>query len=140
MGGMKRVTEIRPAGEDHQVVTVVGGNSGYRRKVCSDCPWRKDAVGKFPAEAFKHSANTSYDMSDHVFSCHQSGIKKPATCAGFLMRGADNNMAIRIKYIKGEITNDLVEEADIPLHDNYREMAIANGVELDDESLRLCRD
>lgn len=27
------------------------------------CPWRVDATGEFPADAFRHSAETAYDMA-----------------------------------------------------------------------------
>lgn len=134
-----RIEEIRPAGENHQVVTVVGGNSGYRRKPCSDCPWRCDAVGEFPAEAFRHSASTAYDMSTRTFACHQSGQKKPATCAGFLLRGARHNMMVRLARMRGDIIDD-VTDGGVELHENYRAMAVANGVAEDDPVLALCRD
>jgi hypothetical protein len=129
----------RAAGDDHQVVTVVGGSGSYRRKPCSDCPWRVDAVGEFPAEAFRHSAGTAYDMSDRVFACHQAGTQKPVACAGFLLRGADHNLAVRLKRMRGEIGDDVVEDGHV-LHSNYREMAIANGVNSDDPILGPCRD
>jgi hypothetical protein len=80
------VVAVNPAGPDHQVVTVEGGNSTYRRTVCAECQWRLDQTGKFPSEAFRHSANTAYDQSMHQFACHMSGSEKPATCAGFLLR------------------------------------------------------
>jgi hypothetical protein len=54
------VLEIKSAGPDHQVVTIQGGTDGYRRSPCPTCPWRIDAVGVFPPEAFVHSANTAY--------------------------------------------------------------------------------
>lgn len=139
VGKSPSITNVRPAGEDHQVVTVVGGNGSYRRKPCSDCPWRVDAVGEFPAEAFRHSAATAYDLSDRVFACHQSGVSKPAICAGFLLRGADHNLKIRLMKIKGELCND-VANGGVELHANYRAMAVANGVEADDEALQACRD
>jgi Family of unknown function (DUF6283) len=141
IGKMKTptVTQIRPAGDCHQVVTVEGGQGGYRRKPCSDCPWREDATGEFPAEAFRHSANTAYDMSTHTFACHQSGAVKPAVCAGFLLRGADHNLAVRLKRLNGQIVDD-VTDAGLELHANYRAMAVANGVDADDEILRPCRD
>lgn len=73
------VDRIRAAGPDHQVITLTGadGKRLYRRTPCSDCPWRRDAVGVFPAEAFRHSAHTGYDTTDAV----QEWIKgeKPAT-------------------------------------------------------------
>jgi len=133
------VTKVRPAGDNHQVVTVEGGRSGYRRKPCSDCPWRVDATGEFPAEAFKHSAGTAYDMATHTFACHQSGQKKPAICAGFLLRGADHNLMVRIGYARGRFDDDL-SDGGVELHENYRAMAIANGVDPDDPVLAPCRD
>ena len=133
------ITRVRQAGEKHQVVTVEGGHAAYRRKPCSDCPWRKDATGEFPAEAFRHSAGTAYDMSRDTFACHQSGKRKPAICAGFLLRGADHNLAIRLGYMTGRFRND-VSDGGLDLHENYRAMAIANGVEPDDAVLAPCRD
>ena len=140
---MVKVTKVRPAGlnqrgEQHQVVTVEGGKGGYRRQPCSDCPWRVDAVGEFPADAFKHSANTAYDMAQEVFACHQSGAKKPAICAGFLLREADHNLAVRLKRVQGQCLD--VEDAGLDLHPSYRAMAIANGVAVDDPALAQCRD
>lgn len=138
------ILEVRPAGDDHQVVTVkrdAERKTGhlYRRKPCAKCPWRVDAVGEFPAEAFKHSASTAYDMSDRVFGCHDSGTSKPATCAGFLLRGAYHNLRVRMAYLTGEIQDDL-EEDGLELFESYREMAIANGVDPDDPVLADCRD
>lgn len=134
-----RITDVRGAGSDHQVVTVEGGSGGYRRKPCSDCPWRLDAVGEFPPEAFRHSANTAHDMSTHEFACHQSGVSRPATCAGFLLRGADHNLSVRMKRITGHLLDD-VQDGGHALHENYRAMAIANGVDPSDSALLSCRD
>lgn len=134
-----RITNVRPAGPEHQVVTVEGGQGTHRRRPCSDCPWRVDATGEFPASAFKHSANTAYDMSTHTFACHQSGTTRPAICAGFLLRGADHNLSVRLKRMTGTIVDD-IQDGGHGLHANYRAMAIANGVDPDDASLRDCRD
>jgi len=139
-----KIINVRPAGDDHQVLTVTGcrtakGERLYRRKPCATCPWRVDAVGEFPAEAFRHSAPTAYDMSDRTFACHESGSAKPATCAGFLLRGADHNLSIRLAYLYGEIHDD-VEDGGVELFDSYREMAEANGVDPDDPVLDRCRD
>jgi len=134
-----KVVEVRKAGADHQVLTIVGGQGGYRRTPCGDCPWRKDAAGEFPAEAFRHSATTAYDMSDRTFACHQSGRAKPAICAGFLLRGAAHNLAVRLRYMQGRILDD-VHDGGCDLHDNYRAMAVANGVDSNDPALAPCRD
>lgn len=138
-----KITQIRHAGlnargEDHQVVTVTGGSCGYRRQPCAKCPWRVDAVGEFPADAFRHSARTAYDMAQEQFSCHDSGTSKPATCAGFLLRGADHNLSVRMQLIKGKTYE--VQDGGHALHENYRAMAIANGVPADDPVLAPCRD
>lgn len=132
------VVQVRPAGDDHQVVTVEGGGSHYRRKPCDDCPWKVDAVGVFPATAFKHSAPTAYDMATQTFGCHQSGQKRPATCAGFLLRGADHNLSVRLGFISGRYKDDVSDDGH-ELHANYRAMAIANGVNSDDAILKPCR-
>lgn len=54
----RRVTAVHPAGDHHQVVTVEGGSRSHCTKPCADCPWRVDANGVFPAEAFCHEAGT----------------------------------------------------------------------------------
>lgn len=132
------VTWVRPAGDGHQVVRVVGGKGSYRKKPCSDCPWRKDAVGEFPAEAFRHSAHTAYDMAEETFACHQSGVKKPATCAGFLLRGAHHNLSVRLGYMTGKFKGDVTHNG-VELHESYRAMAVANGVDPNDPVLTRCR-
>lgn len=138
MSKKPKIINVRPAGPNDQVVTVVGGKSAYRRQPCPKCPWRKDAVGEFSAESFRHSANTAYDMSDHVFACHDSGTKKPAMCAGFLLRGADHNLSVRLAYMQGRIQDD-VTDGGCELHGSYREMAVANGVGPDEPVLKPCR-
>ncbi|WP_432263398.1 DUF6283 family protein [Cupriavidus sp. TMH.W2] len=134
-----KVIGIRLAGESHQVVTVQSGGHRYRKQPCHDCPWRKDAVGEFPAQAFRISANTAYDMSTHVFSCHSSGSKKPATCAGFLLRGAEHNLSVRLGKIRGDYKDD-VSDGGLELFADYRQMAEANGVDANDPILASCRD
>ncbi len=77
-------------------------------------------------------------MAPTTFACHMSGADKPATCAGFLMRGAQHNLAVRIAYSTGKIKDDL-EEGDAELFESYREMAVANGMDPNDERLKQCR-
>jgi hypothetical protein len=133
-----KVLGIHPADEHHQVVTVSSdGQAKWRKKPCSDCPWRKDAVGLFPAEAFRHSANTATDMSTHKFGCHQSGKDKPATCAGFLVQGADHNLSVRLERMRGHMMD--ATDGGLDLFSDYVEMAIANGVDPDDPVLKPCR-
>lgn len=132
-----RITEIRPAGPDHQVLSVTGGAGSYRKSPCGGCPWRVDQTGEFPAEAFVHSARTAYDMSSHQFSCHESGAQKPASCAGFLLKGADHNLGVRMRRLRGEMLD--VHDAGLELHAGYREMAVANDVAPDHPAIRPCR-
>jgi len=133
-----KVLRTRRAGPDHQVVTVKSPCKAYRREPCPKCPWRKDAVGEFPPEAFVHSAETAYDMAEHLFACHDSGSAKPATCAGFLLRGADHNLAVRLGRMSGRYGDDVVDGGH-ELHESYRDMAIANGVDPDEPRLVACR-
>lgn len=122
------------------VLTVRGGGKGYRTKPCEPggkptCPWLREApTGFFPPEAFQHSANTAYDRSDHVFGCHTSSPDNPLTCAGFLLRGAAHNFAVRMHGPDPDTIH-----SDRPLYESYQEMAIANGVSPDDPALALCR-
>lgn len=135
-----KITKTRPAGPNHQVLTVEGGSGqAYRRKPCDTCPWRVDAVGEFPAEAFRHTANTAYDMNMHIFSCHSSGVVKPAICAGFILNGSTHSLGMRLKLSAREVDLNQVTDGGSELFQSYREMAEANGVDADDPVLRQCR-
>lgn len=134
-----RVTQVRSAGPGHQVVTVEGGRSSHRCEPCETCPWRCDAVGEFPAEAFKHSASTAYDMALNTFACHSSGTKKPAVCAGFILRNSVNNLGARLMEMRGDLDRAQVRDGGHALFESYRAMAVANGVSPDDPVLAECR-
>jgi len=134
-----KITNIRKAGCKHQVLEVHGGDGSYCKQPCVQCPWRKDQVGKFPASAFLHSANTSFDMSTHQFACHMAGAEKPKTCAGFLLNGSIHNLTIRLKLAQGEIDLKSITDGGYELFDNYREMAIANGVKATNKKIADCR-
>ena len=77
-------------------------------------------------------------MATNTFACHTAGADHPAICAGFLMRGADHNLTVRLHRMKGVISND-VSDGGHQLHDDYRSMAIANGVDPDEPALNGCR-
>jgi hypothetical protein len=107
---------------------------------CPQCPWREDSpVGVFPAEAFRHSARTAYDMAQTTFGCHMAGRGRPLTCAGFLLRGAMHNLLIRLAQARGKIDLRDVSDGGFPIYASYRAMAIANGVPADDPALKPCR-
>jgi hypothetical protein len=148
-----KLTAKRLAGADHAVLTIEDAANRYRRKPCSDCPWRIDATGEFPAEAFILSANTATDGASlaaaivkgaaisnplATFACHQSGAERPAVCAGYILRG-ESAIGWRIALAKGRFDPVLVSDDDIELHESYFEMAIANGVDPDDPALDHCR-
>ena len=115
-----------PAGLNHSVVVVPGAPHAYRREPCPGCPWRIDQTGVFPPQAFEHSANTAEPGSLHTFGCHESGIEKGATCAGFLLRGAADNEAARILIADGRIDPPQVSDGGHHLHGTYSDMARAN--------------
>ena len=135
---MTLITKIRPAGPAHQVVTAEGAGRRYRREPCAGCPWVTANDGSFPAQAFRHSASVSHDMARHVFACHESGVGAGHTCAGFLLHGADHNLAVRLGRLKGTYADDVTTGGKV-LHASYRAMAIANGVSPSDPAIQLCR-
>jgi Family of unknown function (DUF6283) len=136
-----RVVATRLADECNQVVTVQGGRWSFRPAPCVECPWRRSNDGSFPAEAFRLSASTSYDMAwsmfaCHMFACHMAGAERPATCAGFLLStGAEHNLALRLKLARSQFRPDQVSAADADLDPDYRAMAVANGVDPDDPAI-----
>lgn len=134
-----RVTRTRPAGDEHQVVTVEGGGGHYRRTVCGGCPWKVDQTGAFPPEAFLHSAETAHDMATEKFACHEAGTEHPITCAGYLLRGADHSLAVRLAVSQGRIDLSKVHDGGHALHAGYRSMAVANGCNPNAPELRACR-
>lgn len=111
-----------------------------QRRPCAECPWRVDVdPGQFPAERYRLLAATAYDLSYRIFACHKSIEGRDAVCAGFLERGADHNLAIRFAYMRREL--ELLDRSGgLPLHPDYRAMAIANGVDPEDPILQPCRD
>jgi hypothetical protein len=140
-----RIIRTRPAGRHHQVLSIEGGGHSYRREPCATCPWRKDAVGEFPAEAFLHSADTGTDgahfNSDamHTFACHESGSERPATCAGYILRGADA-ISWRIARAFGKFDpSKVLHDTGVALFDNYYDMAVANGVSSDNPKILKCK-
>lgn len=138
---MSREAERRHIDADHDVVTVVSDRASepnwrYRRRPCGGCPWRVDQTGSFPAGAFEASARTAHDLSTHMFGCHESGTERAMTCAGFLLRGANHNIAVRFKASAG-YDPATVSDGGHELHDGYLSMALANGA--DPEQLLGCR-
>lgn len=139
---MKKETYYCTDGK-HAVNTLTDTGKGkmrFRAEVCAECPWRKDApIGAFPPDAYRHSATTAYDQALNTFACHMSvSENKVATCAGFLLANAVNNLGIRIAYFTGRFDPSKLRKT-VPLYASYRAMAIANGVSRNDPALRPCR-
>lgn len=141
--GRPHVIEERTPDRRHRVLTVGQDNrrAAFRRTPCEArvdlpaCPWRRDAeVGEYPAEAYLLSARTAYEQSWHQFACHQSETAAPVVCAGFLLRGAGDNMAVRMTQRAGADLSKVRSE--VALYDSCREMAEANGVDPDDPALQ----
>jgi uncharacterized protein DUF6283 len=143
----RKIIDERPAGMDH-VVTTLEGDDGYRREVCATCPWRLDAVGAFPAEAFLLSARTGCDASGFdlygegilsLFACHTSGEagRAATTCAGYVLRG-DRAVGWRIAFAKGKFDPKKVRDGGHQLFESYRAMAMANGVDPNDPRMVGC--
>jgi hypothetical protein len=109
------------------------------RRPCAECPWRRDvATGQFSAERFRALAHTAYDLSRQVFAYHKSADDHPTVCAGFLARGAEHNLTVRLANARDQI--ELTDRSGgLALYEDYRAMAIANGVAADDPSLLPCR-
>ncbi|MEA5367245.1 DUF6283 family protein [Amycolatopsis sp., V23-08] len=131
------IVAVNPGADGWGVITYMAPGSAYQATPCTRCPWLRDSpTGAFPPEVFQHSAHTTYDLATHKFGCHASPRDEPKTCAGFLLRGSAHNLAVRVY---GPDVPTAVSTYR-PLYDNYREMAIANGVAPDDPALTPCRD
>lgn len=145
------IKNTRLADRNHAVHTVedeAPGSRRFRRAPCPTCPWRKDAVGEFPAQAFRLSANTGTDAGNifmlddpnealHTFGCHSSSLGRSQTCAGYVLNG-DNSLGWRVAYTRGRFAPNECH-SDVPLFDNYYEMAVANGVPPDDPAIAACK-
>ncbi len=131
------IVAVNPGADGWGVITYMAPGGAYQATPCTRCPWLRDSpTGAFPPEVFQHSAHTTYDLATHKFGCHASPRDEPKTCAGFLLRGSAHNLAVRV--YGPEVPTAV--STDRPLYDNYREMAIANGVAPDDPALTPCRD
>lgn len=143
---MKREVEIgetKIASADYGVTSITtrgAKRQAARRQPCEQCPWRMDVPTEvFPPEAFRISAPTAYDAAMSTFACHMSGAEKPATCAGFLVRHAVHNLAVRFSLHGERIDLDKITDGGFPIYPTYREMAVANGVAPDDPVLAPVR-
>lgn len=109
-------------------------NLPHCKRTCAECPWRRDVKpGRFPPERFRQLAGTAYDMAVRVFACHKSPEGKEFACAGAIKR-TGHSLTLRM----AKIDPDEIR-ADGPLFEDFREMAVANGVDPGDPALAHCR-
>jgi Family of unknown function (DUF6283) len=94
--------------------------------------------GSSRPEAFRLSAHTSYNQSEAMFACHGADPRHPRVCAGFLLRGAGDKLAVRGWLARGVLSVPVLPDG-VDLYDSYWEMAVANGVDPDDPALAPCR-
>jgi hypothetical protein len=141
---VSEIIETRMADDTWGVATVESTGNRYQRRPCHDadgrpvCPWTVDApIGAFPVQAFVDSARTAYDLATTTFGCRTSGMDRPATCAGFILRGAYHNLGARLR---GLLAVENVTDGGHELYPSYRAMAEANGVPPDHPALAECRD
>jgi hypothetical protein len=78
-------------------------------------------------------------MAQATFACHHSGAKNPTTCAGFLLRGADHNLSVRMAERLRGADFSAVTDGGHELHRDYYDMAVANGVDPEDPILKPIR-
>jgi len=134
--------QMRPASAEYGVASLRTKHSpkmAVCHKPCAQCPWRKDVpTGVFPAEAYRLSAPTAYDAAMSTFACHMKG-RKAVTCAGFMMRHSENNLAVRLNQTTGRVDLRKVTDGGFPLYRSYTDMAVANGVDPKDPVLKPVR-
>jgi len=104
---------------------------GFKQtRTCDECPWRKDVPpGRFPKERFIALRVSVKQGFFPLFACHKSPEEAPCACAGYLMVEGENNFFVRLAVIEGRFDPKKLEVT-APLYESYREMALANGVDL----------
>lgn len=132
-----QVVRTRPAGPDHQVVTIEGAEwvsspALQRLPLAEGCRGRI-STGSFRALGQHRIRHGAKHLCVPPVWCSKAGHLRR-----ILLRGADHNLSVRLGYLKGVIDHD-VKDGGLALHDGYREMAIANGVDPDHPALKQCR-
>ena len=103
----------------------------HARRPCDECPWRRDVVtGRFSPDRYEALAETARDMARPLFACHKSEAGRDVTCAGFLLRGAEHNLTVRMAIFTKRYDPSNVSDGGIELYNDYTEMARANGARL----------
>lgn len=110
----------------------------YQTRPCLECPWRCDVPpGQFPPERFIALAETAYDRALVQFGCH---LLDDVGCAGFVLRGAEHNLGARLAICYGRLDPRAADDGGLLLYQDYRAMAVANGVPPDHPALKPCRE
>lgn len=115
---------------------------------CSNCPWRLDAPpGEFPACRYESLTATAgrpgkeVGFSAPIFACHRSRDGEEFACAGWLATVGYDHLGMRLAVAMGRLEPAAFEPGPDwpPLYATYADLAVANGVDPDDEVLRRCR-
>lgn len=108
-------------------------SNGFRiTRQCAECPWRRDVpTGKFPPERYVRLFKTVQQGLNPHFACHRSADETPQVCVGYLLVDGVNNWSARYAAAMGAFDpKQLVATG--PLYESFVEMALANGVDIDD--------
>jgi len=115
---------------------------------CQECPWKVDAeAGKFPTCRYEQLTATAGApgaevwLDAPIFACHKSPEGGERACAGWLATVGRDHLGIRMAVITGRLDPVALDPGEgwPELHPTYAAMAIANGVDPDDPTLRRCR-
>ena len=121
------------------------GKPIHARKLCSDCPFKKDTPpGQFSSARYERlRALGVHDPAPRegqsfalkaMFACHQTGEGKEVACAGWLAVCGENSLTVRLNIALGALPEEtLTPGKDWPdLFQDYDSMAAAQGGEWDD--------
>jgi hypothetical protein len=92
-----------------------------------------------PSGSLPHFGSDLLRWRAHNFCVPHERDRAACHLCGFLLRNSDHNVAVRLHAYTGAVDLEEVTEGDADLYENYREMAIANGVDPDDPVLQQCR-
>ncbi|WP_282204250.1 DUF6283 family protein [Kitasatospora fiedleri] len=122
--GAARVVRRRPGDEQWEVESrTSGGRIAAQPRPCSGekvCPWRLDApTGQFPAAVYEQLCPGNRTAGPRgAFGCHSSGPARTLLCAGWLLAGADGNLAVLAMMDSGALPR-LELPADVALYPSY---------------------
>jgi len=94
---------------------------------CASCPWRVDQhaddIPNFRLDLAEGLTSTiTGELGAPIFACHQSKEQREVPCVGWLWVYGYDSIAIRLRMLRGEMTQDeLVPDPSIELHATFDE-------------------